>query len=308
MSSPAADTPEHLAPDIEYWLNKFTDYLRYERGLSDHTIKNYYRQLEQLAISLALTHWQQLNQAAVKKAVAIARKQNLGARSTALRLSALRTFCKYLLRHDQLSSDPVEGISAPKAEKPLPKQMSVDDMAALLNESDDEEIVIRDQAMFELMYGCGLRLSELTALDVRHISSDHQLRVTGKGNKQRLLPIGRKAWAALQKWLAIRSNWGAGLDNALFISRQQRRISNRQVGNRLTEMARRQTLNQRINPHKLRHSFATHVLESSSDLRAVQELLGHANLSTTQVYTHLDFQHLAKVYDTAHPRARKKKN
>ena len=308
MSVSAADTPASLAPDCEHWLNKFIDYLRYERGLSDHTIKNYARQLEQIALSLELTSWQQLNQAAVKKAVAIARKQNLGARSTALRLSALRTFCKYLLRHQIIDIDPVEGISAPKAEKPLPKQMSVDDMSALLNESDDEEIVIRDQAMFELMYGCGLRLSELTSLELKHITSDRQLRVTGKGNKQRLLPIGRKAWKALQRWLAIRSHWGAGLDDAVFISRQKRRISNRQVGNRLTEMARRQTLNQRINPHKLRHSFATHVLESSSDLRAVQELLGHANLSTTQVYTHLDFQHLAKVYDTAHPRARKKKD
>ena len=193
MSASAADTPASLAPDCEHWLNKFIDYLRYERGLSDHTIKNYARQLEQIALSLELTSWQQLNQAAVKKAVAIARKQNLGARSTALRLSALRTFCKYLLRHQIIDIDPVEGISAPKAEKPLPKQMSVDDMSALLNESDDEEIVIRDQAMFELMYGCGLRLSELTSLELKHITSDRQLRVTGKGNKQRLLPIGRKA-------------------------------------------------------------------------------------------------------------------
>ena len=290
MNASAADPPVMLAPDCEYWLSKFINYLRYERGLSDHTIKNYARQLEQIALSLALTSWQQLNQAAVKKAVAIARKQNLGVRSTALRLSALRTFCKYLLRHEVINVDPVEGISAPKAEKPLPKQMSADDMSALLNESDNEEIVIRDQAMFELMYGCGLRLSELTGLELKHITSDRQLRVTGKGNKQRMLPIGRKAWEALQRWLAIRSHWGAGLDEALFISRQKRRISNRQVGNRLTEMARRQTLNQRINPHKLRHSFATHVLESSSDLRAVQELLGHTNISSTQIYTKLDYQ------------------
>ena len=308
MRSSAAPTAHFLAPDCQHWLSKFTHFLRYERGLSDHTIKNYARQLEQVAISLDLANWQQLDQAAVKKAVAIARKQHLSARSTALRLSALRTFCKYLVQHQILSADPVEGISAPKAEKPLPKQMSVDDMAALLNESDDEEIVVRDQAMFELMYGCGLRLSELTELNCDHISSDRQIRVTGKGNKQRLLPIGKKAWQALQRWLAIRLSWGAGTEPALFISRRKRRISNRQVGNRLTEMAKRQTLNQRINPHKLRHSFATHVLESSSDLRAVQELLGHANLSTTQVYTHLDFQHLAKVYDTAHPRARKKRD
>ncbi|GGF78936.1 tyrosine recombinase XerC [Alteromonas lipolytica] len=308
MNSAATQDPPVLAPDCAHWLQKFTDFLRYERGLSEHTVKNYQRQLEQVALGLELEHWQQLDQTRVKKSVAIARYQSLSARSTALRLSALRTFCKFLLRNNVISTDPVEGVSAPKAEKALPKQMSVDDMSALLNESDDEEIVIRDQAMFELMYGCGLRLSELTGLNLSDISNDHQLRVTGKGNKQRLLPVGRKAWQALNKWLAIRQSWGAGNDEALFISRQKKRISNRQVGNRLTEMAKRQTLNQRINPHKLRHSFATHVLESSSDLRAVQELLGHANLSTTQVYTHLDFQHLAKVYDTAHPRARKKKN
>lgn len=310
MGSPGTDsgTIITLAPDCEHWLGKFTDYLRYERGLSDHTIKNYARQLEQIALSLELENWQQLSQSAVKKAVAIARKKNLSARSTALRLSALRTFCKYLMRNQVINIDPVEGVVAPKAEKRLPKQMSAEDMSALLNGSDDEEIVIRDQAMFELMYGCGLRLSELTGLDCKHISNDRQIRVTGKGNKQRILPIGRRAWDAVQRWLAIRNGWGAGFDDALFISRQKRRISNRQVGNRLTEMAKRQTLNQTINPHKLRHSFATHVLESSSDLRAVQELLGHANLATTQVYTHLDFQHLANVYDTAHPRARKKNN
>ncbi|NVK54359.1 MAG: tyrosine recombinase XerC [Alteromonadaceae bacterium] len=303
--SDAAELPP-LAPACEHWLNKFCDHLRYERGLSDHTVKNYQRQLTRIAVNLELHHWKDLNQADVKRAMAIARKQHMKPRSIALRLSALRTFCQFLITNRVLSADPVEGIQAPKADKPLPKQMSVDDMSALLNESDDEEITIRDQAMFELMYGCGLRLSELTSLNVFNITSDRQLRVTGKGNKQRLLPIGRKAQAALQRWLTVRSSWGATTESALFISKRKRRISNRQVANRLEAMAQRQSLGQRVNPHKLRHSFATHVLESSSDLRAVQELLGHANLSTTQVYTHLDFQHLAKVYDTAHPRARKK--
>ncbi|MDC8829612.1 tyrosine recombinase XerC [Alteromonas gilva] len=306
MSATAAAELPPLAPQCERWLNKFSDHLRYERGLSDHTIKNYQRQLTQIALNLELNRWDELTQSSVKRAMAIARKQHMKARSIALRLSALRTFCQYLITNNVLSSDPVEGVQAPKADKPLPKQMSVEAMSALLDETDDEEIVIRDQAMFELMYGCGLRLNELTSLDVFNITNDRQIRVTGKGNKQRMLPIGRKAHAALQRWLTVRSNWGATTEPALFISKRKRRISNRQVANRLDAMALRQSLGQRVNPHKLRHSFATHVLESSSDLRAVQELLGHANLSTTQVYTHLDFQHLAKVYDTAHPRARKK--
>lgn len=306
MTDSATGSSPSLAPACEHWLVKFLEYIRIERGLSDHTVKNYQRQLTQIALSLELRHWKQLNQTAVKKAMAIARKQNLSPRSIALRLSALRTFCDYLARHDVISDDPVDGVTAPKADKPLPKQLSVDDMSALLNGEDDEEINARDQAMFELMYGCGLRLSELTGLNMQDVTSDKQLRVTGKGSKQRLLPVGKKAWQALQHWLAIRNGWNAAEEPAIFISKRHRRISNRQVANRLTEMAKRQSLGQNINPHKLRHSFATHVLESSSDLRAVQELLGHANLSTTQVYTHLDFQHLASVYDTAHPRARKK--
>lgn len=306
MSKPLADAPQTLAPACEHWLQKFLGFLKHERGLSVHTVKNYSRQLTHVAISLELRHWKQLNQSQIKRAIAIARKQNLSARSVSLRLSALRTFCSYLIQNKVLADDPVEGIAAPKASKPLPKQMSVDDVSVLLNDSDDADINVRDKAIFELMYGCGLRLNELTQLNLLDITSDKQLRVTGKGNKQRLLPIGKKAFAALHEWLAIRRSWITNDEQALFVSQRKKRISNRQIANRLNAMAKRQAINENINPHKLRHSFATHILESSSDLRGVQELLGHANLSTTQVYTHLDFQHLAKVYDSAHPRARKK--
>ncbi len=307
MPKKAADTDLQLAPDCAHWLQKFLAHLRYERGLSSHTLSNYERQLTQVALSLEIQDWQALTQSKVKQALAIARKQNLHPRSIALRLSSLRTFVQYLMQQEILDTDPVDGVSAPKADKPLPKQLSVDDMAVLLNDEDDEEILIRDQAMFELMYGCGLRLNELTSLNVFDFTRDHQVRVTGKGNKQRLLPVGKKAREAIAKWLKVRRQWlTKEAESALFISKRQNRISNRQVANRLNEMAKRQAMSQGVNPHKLRHSFATHVLESSGDLRAVQELLGHANLSTTQVYTHLDFQHLAKVYDNAHPRARKK--
>lgn len=307
MPKKAAETDLQLAPDCAHWLQKFLGYLRYERGLSSHTLSNYERQLTQVALSLEIQDWRALTQTKVKQALAIARKQNLHPRSIALRLSSLRTFVQYLMQQGILDTDPVDGVSAPKADKPLPKQLSVDDMAVLLNDEDDEEILIRDQAMFELMYGCGLRLNELTSLNVFDFTRDHQVRVTGKGNKQRLLPVGKKAREAIAKWLEVRRQWLTKEgESALFISKRQNRISNRQVANRLNEMAKRQAMSQGVNPHKLRHSFATHVLESSGDLRAVQELLGHANLSTTQVYTHLDFQHLAKVYDNAHPRARKK--
>ena len=307
MPKKAAETDLQLAPDCAHWLQKFLGHLRYERGLSSHTLSNYERQLTQVALSLEIQDWRALTQTKVKQALAIARKQNLHPRSIALRLSSLRTFVQYLMQQGILDTDPVDGVSAPKADKPLPKQLSVDDMAVLLNDEDDEEILIRDQAMFELMYGCGLRLNELTSLNVFDFTRDHQVRVTGKGNKQRLLPVGKKAREAIAKWLEVRRQWLTKEgESALFISKRQNRISNRQVANRLNEMAKRQAMSQGVNPHKLRHSFATHVLESSGDLRAVQELLGHANLSTTQVYTHLDFQHLANVYDNAHPRARKK--
>lgn len=299
--------PPTLSAECEYWLHRFLVHLDVERGLSPHTVSNYQRQLRAIAHELNLPHWASMTGPDVKRVMSMARKQGQQPRSIALRLSALRTLCQYLIAQKQMQHNPVEGIQAPKTGRPLPKQLGVDAMHQLLAEESDEGIACRDQAMFELMYGCGLRLSELTQLNLRDVQADGTLRVTGKGNKQRILPIGRGALQALQKWLKIRGQYTSIYEPALFVSQRQTRISNRQVALRLAALAKKQSIDQKVNPHKLRHSFATHVLESSGDLRAVQELLGHANLSTTQVYTHLDFQHLAKVYDTAHPRAKIKK-
>jgi integrase/recombinase XerC len=180
-------------------------------------------------------------------------------------------------------------------------------MHQLLDIKENDLLAIRDKAMMELMYSCGLRLSELANLNIKSIQPDGQLRVIGKGNKERLLPIGRMALEALSVWLKIRPELAASEEPAIFVSMLKNRLGTRQIAKRMKLWATRQNLEQSVNPHKLRHSFATHVLESSSDLRGVQELLGHANLSTTQVYTHLNFQHLAHVYDSAHPRAKKSK-
>jgi integrase/recombinase XerC len=180
-------------------------------------------------------------------------------------------------------------------------------MHQLLDIKENNHLAIRDKAMMELMYSCGLRLSELANLNIMSLQPDGQLRVIGKGSKERLLPIGRIALEALNCWLKIRLELAASQEPAIFVSMLKNRISTRQIAKRMKLWATRQNLEQSVNPHKLRHSFATHILESSSDLRGVQELLGHANLSTTQVYTHLNFQHLAHVYDSAHPRAKKLK-
>ncbi len=302
------ESKHSLSENCQFWLDKFLLHLEVERGLSNHTITNYRRQLTEVATLLALHDWSGVTPVDIKRVMATAKRENLSARSIALRLSALRTFCQYLINHDQLYTNPVEGIQAPKQGKPLPKQLSVDDMQQLLNgsEEEDEGLRLRDQAMFELLYGCGLRLSELTGLNLSDCQADGTLRVSGKGSKQRILPLGRTAQKALNAWLKVRPHYASPYEAGVFVSKRKTRISNRQVANRLNQMAQLQHIDQKVSPHKLRHSFATHVLESSGDLRAVQELLGHANLSTTQVYTHLDFQHLAQVYDSAHPRARKK--
>jgi|TARA_R110002126_G_scaffold291183_2_gene450770 integrase/recombinase XerC len=301
-----------LSEPCHLWLEKFLLHLQVERGLSPLTISNYRRQLTSIAITLGLYEWSGMTPSDVKRVMAAAKMDGHKPRSIALRLSALRTFCQYLIDNEQLFSNPVEGIQAPKQGKPLPKQLSVDEMQQLLaNEQaasgdTDEGIICRDVAMFELLYGCGLRLSELTGLNLSDYPKDGTIKVTGKGSKQRILPLGRQAQKALHAWLKVRPAYASPYEPAIFVSKRKTRISNRQVANRLNQMAELQSLSQKVSPHKLRHSFATHVLESSGDLRAVQELLGHANLSTTQVYTHLDFQHLAKVYDAAHPRAHKK--
>ena len=296
-----------LRPSIQTWLEKYILYLRYEKNLANNSIENYHRQLTAAFNKLEMESWATFNTSDVRNILNEARKKSLSSRSIALRLSSIRGFCAYLVQQGQLTQNPAASIQAPKQAKPLPKQLNVDEMHQLLDIKEDDLLAIRDKTMMELMYSCGLRLSELANLNIKSIQPDGQLRVIGKGNKERLLPIGRIALEALNVWLKIRPELAASEEPALFVSMLKNRIGTRQIAKRMKLWATRQNLEQSVNPHKLRHSFATHVLESSSDLRGVQELLGHANLSTTQVYTHLNFQHLAHVYDSAHPRAKKLK-
>ncbi|WP_438865176.1 tyrosine recombinase XerC [Neptunicella sp.] len=296
-------------PALTVWLDKFLAHLKYERNLAVLTQQNYQRQLLSVMDTLNLDDWSQLNVDNVRNVLFQARKERLSPRSIALRLSALRSFCQYLVSQKVLDINPAKNVQAPKQGRPLPKQLNVDEANQLMSIPTDSLLAVRDRAMLELTYGCGLRLAELTNLNINHIEEGgHQLRVRGKGSKERLLPIGKEAQKWLSEWLAMRNQLAKPDEKALFISRQNRRISSRQIAKRMKHWATKQQLDQSVNPHKLRHSFATHILESSGDLRAVQELLGHANLSTTQIYTHLDFQHLANVYDQSHPRAKKTKS
>jgi integrase/recombinase XerC len=296
-----------LEPSLHTWLEKYLKHLRYEKNLAHNSIENYHRQLTASFISLEIKNWSTFNTSAVRHILNEARKSGLSSRSIALRLSSIRGFCAFLVQQGQLEQNPAALIQAPKQGKPLPKQLNVDEMHQLLDIKENNHLAIRDKAMMELMYSCGLRLSELANLNIRSLQPDGQLRIIGKGSKERLLPIGRIALEALNCWLKIRPKLAVSQEPAIFVSMLKNRISTRQIAKRMKLWATRQNLEQSVNPHKLRHSFATHILESSSDLRGVQELLGHANLSTTQVYTHLNFQHLAHVYDSAHPRAKKLK-
>ncbi|GGD39017.1 tyrosine recombinase XerC [Franconibacter pulveris 1160] len=298
------DSPLQEAAD------RFLRYLKVERQLSPHTLLNYGRQLAaliQLAGEMKLQSWQQCDAAAVRSFAVRSRRAGLEASSLALRLSALRSFFDWLVSQGELPANPAKGISTPKAPRHLPKNIDVDDVNRLLDIDINDPLAVRDRAMLEVMYGAGLRLSELVNIDCKHLDLDSgEVWVTGKGSKERRLPMGRSAVQWLAHWLNLRELFGPD-DDALFLSKLGKRISARNVQKRFAEWGIRQGLNSHVHPHKLRHSFATHMLESSGDLRAVQELLGHANLSTTQIYTHLDFQHLASVYDAAHPRAKRGK-
>ncbi len=222
-------------------------------------------------------------------------------------MSAARTFFKYLLREKHVKKNPVEAVPAPKHGKRLPENLDADRMGKLLDIPGDTPIVDRDRAILELLYSSGLRLAELVDLNLGDVDErDATVRVTGKGNKDRILPVGRKALEALARWQKSRVQMADNDEQALFVSNRGQRLSPRSVQARVNYWAKRQGIDSKVYPHLFRHSFATHLLESSHDLRGVQELLGHSNISTTQVYTHLDFQHLAQIYDKTHPRARKK--
>ena len=291
-------------------LQRYWNYLKIERQVSPHTLSNYQRQLVRVVEILqhaGIQQWQQVTPSVVRFVIAQSHKDGLHEKSLALRLSALRRFLSYLVQFGELKVNPATGISAPKQGKHLPKNIDTEQVQQLLANDSKEPIDIRDRAIIELLYSSGLRLSELQGLNLNSINIRvREVRVIGKGNKERVVPLGRYASHAIQQWLKVRLLFNPK-DEALFVSQLGNRMSHRAIQMRLETWGIRQGLNSHLNPHKLRHSFATHMLEASSDLRAVQELLGHSNLSTTQIYTHLNFQHLAEVYDSAHPRAKRKK-
>ena len=290
-------------------LERFFIYLESERKYSKHTLSAYHRDIKafsQFCSENNQTVWADIDEAFIRRFVATQHRKGLSGRSLQRQLSAIRTLFNYLCRHHGLDSNPADGVPAPKSPKRLPETLGVDQLNNLLTSSAEDPLARRDHAMMELLYGCGLRLSELTGLDLADIDWQQQvLSVTGKGNKQRRIPFGKKAAEALKIWMKERALMLKQEEEALFVSNKGRRIGNRSVQLRIKQWALKKGLDSNTYPHMFRHSFASHILESSSDLRAVQELLGHANLSTTQIYTHLDFQHLAGVYDKAHPRSRK---
>ena len=289
--------------------HEYLDALRHQRRLSAATLKNYAHALNLLFAVLGERHLNDVEPAHVRRYAALMHSRGLSPRSLALMLSAWRGFFHWLVRHRGFAANPVLGVRAPKASRPLPKALSVESAQRLLDEKPATPALLRDGAMFELLYSSGLRLAELIALNVDDGKLDlaqGEVTVTGKGSKTRTVPVGAKAREALAAWISARAQLAAPGERALFVGGRGRRIAPTVVGVRLRVWALQRGLSQHVHPHMLRHSFATHVLQSSQDLRAVQELLGHASISTTQVYTHLDFQALAKVYDAAHPRAKKK--
>jgi integrase/recombinase XerC len=285
-------------------------HLSRERRLSPHTSSNYARDLRAFADFLAnsgVAGWQRVDSQHVRMFAARSHAAGLNPRSVQRRLSAVRGFCNYLMRERVIASNPALDVRAPKAAKRLPGTLDVDQINQLLDIPPEDALAVRDRAIMELFYSSGLRLAELVGLDLAHIDlADRTVRVTGKGSKTRILPVGRKAIEALRAWLKERVTLASVESPALFVGRNGARVGPRAVQLRIAMWARRKGLPTHVYPHLFRHSFATHLLESSKDLRGVQELLGHADISTTQVYTHLDFAHLARTYDASHPRAKRK--
>ena len=305
---PATGTPTEDALVIAYLRH-----LHSERQLSARTLDAYRRDLAAFSAFIAeqqhnaTLYWPAVSAPQVRQFVAREHQRGLGPRSLQRRLSAVRGLFNYLLRETLVEDNPALGVRAPKLARKLPDVLDVDQTGSLLQPPDDDDaLALRDHAMFELLYGSGLRLAELVGLDLASLDLDGGgARVLGKGSRERVVPVGRQARAALRAWLGARAGLAGTDEAALFVGIRGVRLGRRSVQQRLRQWAAQRGL-PAVHPHTLRHCFASHLLESSGDLRAVQELLGHANLSTTQVYTHLDFQHLAKVYDRAHPRARRR--
>lgn len=289
----------------------YLGHLAHERRLAELTLKAYGRDLERLAAWLAERdgpNLDALDDEHIRGYLAWRHRNGTGGRSLQRELASLRGLYRWLMREEDSARNPATGIRAPKSARRLPATLEADQLCALLDGAGDEDLLeIRDTAMIELFYSSGLRLAELVSLNLADLPpADGELQVTGKGAKTRRVPIGAKARTALARWCRVRANLAHADEPALFVSSRGSRIHPRTVQARLARWGREQGMARGLHPHLLRHSFATHLLESSSDLRAVQELLGHADLGTTQIYTHLDFQHLARVYDQAHPRARRK--
>ena len=288
----------------------YLEALQHQRRLSPATLENYAHALQLLLGFVDKKPLEDLEAADIRRFLAILHAKGLAPRTLALTLSAWRGCFRWLVKHRGWRANPVLGIRAPKAPRTLPKALSVEAAQRLLEAAPaDDPLLVQDRAMFELLYSSGLRLAELVALDLGDGRLDlrqGEVTVTGKGSKSRTVPVGEKARQALKDWIDLRAQRAAPAEKALFVGARGRRIAPSVVGVRLSAWARRRGLAQRVHPHMLRHSFASHVLQSSQDLRAVQEMLGHASISTTQIYTHLDFQALAKVYDAAHPRAKKR--
>ena len=291
------------------YLDDYIQHLTFERGLSTLTCKSYARDIQLLESLTDNANLELIKTQQVRRFIATMHGRGLSSKSIARALSAWRGFYDYLIHHKGYTQNPVTGLRAPKSAKTLPQALSVDQAVKFVDIQGDGILELRDHAILELFYSSGLRLAELVNLDINMLDfSEGTVTVTGKGNKTRIIPLGSHAANALQIWLQQRNNIAIDEKNikAVFVTQQGHRITPRAVQYRVKTWAIKQGINTDMHPHLLRHSFATHVLQSSQDLRAVQEMLGHANISTTQVYTHLDFQHLAKIYDAAHPRAKKK--
>ncbi|MBU1214314.1 MAG: tyrosine recombinase XerC [Gammaproteobacteria bacterium] len=290
-------------------LTGYLAYLQHERNYSPHTSDNYARDIRRLFELAGGTPLADLKSHHIRRYIAQLHGGGLSGRSLARVLSSWRGFYNYLMRDHRCPGNPCVGLRAPKSPKTLPHALSPDEAVKLVEMKVETPLDARDKAMFELLYSSGLRLAELVSLDLQVMQDTLQsgeVRVTGKGSKTRVVPVGQAAISAIREWMKVRDQIAKADEDALFVGTRGARISPRTVELQLQKWAVKQGLHSNVYPHMLRHSFATHVLQSSGDLRAVQEMLGHASISTTQVYTHLDFQYLAKIYDGAHPRAKKK--
>lgn len=300
-------------------IRDYLDILRHQRQLSAHTLSNYQLDLQELLSFAKAQELAKLSYFDIRRFTSQLHAQGLNPRSIARKLSSWRGYYRWLSEHTSLAANPVDGVRAPKKSKSLPKALGTDEAVSLVAYQGGEAAgALADKAMFELLYSSGLRVSELVALDIRDFSGgaepsrawieldQAEVHVTGKGNKQRIVPVGQAALSAVRDWLAVRGQLVKTDPQALFLSARGTRMSVRSVQLRLKQHAQKAGINSEVHPHVLRHSFASHVLQSSGDLRAVQEMLGHSSIAATQVYTALDFQHLAQVYDAAHPRAKRK--